>query len=456
RKEMEDALHWLSPLEFYTKHADTIQRRTEDTGKWLLENPSFKEWVNGTSSHGTLLCTGLPGAGKSVLASIVIDYLRETLKDQYVVLYAYCNVKEKEQQTAVNLVSSLLRHLATDHQTDEILKSVMTFYHEFKAKGSRPSKMEYSKILCQILTTLGRSVFIVVDALDEYLADDRDDFLAELKKLPVRLFCTTRDIPEIISLFHGHAAQLNINNQVEEIKADIKIYLDSEMKKRAPLAALKENNPGLAAEIVQEIHENAGGMFLLARLHLESVASQISTPKEVFNALKSLPKDINETYDVAILRAQAQGEKRYQLAKQILTWITYARRPLTVRELQYAISRGTTIGGATAETVDESLPPQEVMISVCVGLVNFEEESKQLRLVHYTAQEYFLERPDVLSADANAELAISCINYLFISQSIPLNDKWDPDQTYPWGWEFPEETHPFLSYAAQYWYWHTR
>ncbi|RPB26487.1 hypothetical protein L211DRAFT_760058, partial [Terfezia boudieri ATCC MYA-4762] len=112
--EREDALHWLSPLEFYTKHADTIQRRTEDTGTWLLRNPFFKDWVKGSSSQGTLLCTGRPGAGKSVLASIVIDHLRETLKDQYVVLYSYCNFKEKEQQTAVNLVSSLLRHLGTD------------------------------------------------------------------------------------------------------------------------------------------------------------------------------------------------------------------------------------------------------------------------------------------------------------------------------------------------------
>lgn len=58
RTEREDALHWLSPLEFYTKHADIIQRRTEDTGTWLLENPLFEEWANRSSSQGTLLCTG--------------------------------------------------------------------------------------------------------------------------------------------------------------------------------------------------------------------------------------------------------------------------------------------------------------------------------------------------------------------------------------------------------------
>ncbi|RPB26486.1 hypothetical protein L211DRAFT_899806, partial [Terfezia boudieri ATCC MYA-4762] len=315
---------------------------------------------------------------------------------------------------------------------------------------------EYSKVLCKILPTLGKSVFIVIDALDECSSEDRDDFLVELRKLPVRLFCTTRDIPEIIYLFQGDAAQLSVDNQVEATKGDIKIYLESEMKKRATLAALKESNPGLAADIVRVINEKADGMFLLARLHLESVVPQISTPKEISNALQSLPKDINKTYDVAIIRAKAQGEARYELAKKILTWVTYARRPLTVRELQYSISRGSTIVGATEETAgDDSLPSQEVMISVCVGLVNYEEESKQLRLVHYTAQEYFLKNPDVLSADANAELAISCVNYL-ISQSIPLNDKWDPDQAYPWGWEFPEATHPFLSYAAQYWYWHAR
>lgn len=192
----------------------------------------------------------------------MVDYLREILKDKYAVLYAYCNFKESEQQTAVNLVSSLVRHLATDHQTDEIRKLLMTFYHDFRAKGSRPSMAEYSKILCQMLLTLDRDVFVIVDALDECASGDRDDFLAELKKLPARLFCTTRPIPEIIHLFHSDFAQLNVDNQVEATKEDIKTYLNSEMKKRASLAALKESNPGLAADIVREINEKADGMYV--------------------------------------------------------------------------------------------------------------------------------------------------------------------------------------------------
>jgi len=214
----------------------------------------------------------------------VIDYLRETFKDKYVVLYAYCNfmIKEKEQQTAVNLMSSLLRHLATDHETDGIRKPVMKFYHEFKAKGSRPSMAEYSKILCQILQTLDKRVFIVVDALDECSDDDRGDFLAELEKLPVRLFCTTRDIPEIIYLFHNNVTQLSVHNQVKATKEDIKTYLQSEMKKRASLAAL---NPSLAADIVRVINEKADGMYIY--LPAPPLSHQSLALADIYNSIQN-------------------------------------------------------------------------------------------------------------------------------------------------------------------------
>ena len=56
-EKTKEAVHWLSPLNFYAKYADTFGRRAEGTGNWLLETPEFKEWLDGDRNY--LVCTGM-------------------------------------------------------------------------------------------------------------------------------------------------------------------------------------------------------------------------------------------------------------------------------------------------------------------------------------------------------------------------------------------------------------
>lgn len=77
--------------------------------------------------------------------------------------------------------------------------------------------------------------------------------------------------------------------------------------------------------------------FLLAQLHMESLTDPMSK-KEMREALRSLPKEIDETYDRTMGRIRAQKPKFVLLAERILAWIANARRPLTVKELQHALA----------------------------------------------------------------------------------------------------------------------
>jgi len=177
------------------------------------------------------------------------------MEQKPVVLYAYCNSLEHEQQTAAILVGALLRHLATD-QTDEIIRTtIMDFYHTFKAKDTRPSILDYSKKLQFLLPNLRERVFIIVDAIDECSDRHRDTFLAELKKLPARLFFTSRPILEIHHQFRNEARL-----DVRATREDIKTYLEDQMTTRPYLDMLKCRSPALAEEIVHHIIEKADGM----------------------------------------------------------------------------------------------------------------------------------------------------------------------------------------------------
>jgi hypothetical protein len=80
--------------------------------------------------------------------------------------------------------------------------------------------------------------------------------------------------------------------------------------------------------------------ILLAQLHLKSLADKTS-PKAIKNALKLLPKGsnaIDDAYEEAMNRIMNQERNLCELAKQVLSWIIYAERPLTVRELQHDLA----------------------------------------------------------------------------------------------------------------------
>ena len=56
----------------------------------------------------------------------------------------------------------------------------------------------------------------------------------------------------------------------------------------------------------------------------------------VHNALETLPTEVNNTYDEVIARIRAQSSDDRELAENVLSWIAYARRPISLQELQHA------------------------------------------------------------------------------------------------------------------------
>jgi hypothetical protein len=76
-------------------------------------------------------------------------------------------------------------------------------------------------------------------------------------------------------------------------------------------------------------------------------------------------------------RIEGQVTDQEELAKQVLSWITCAKRPLTTTELQHALA----VEFGEPELDEENLPQIEDMVSVCAGLVTVDEESGIIRLV---------------------------------------------------------------------------
>ena len=150
--------------------------------------------------------------------------------------------------------------------------------------------------------------------------------------------------------------------------------------------------------------------FLLAQLHLNSLIGK-RAPRAIRTALKALPTGSNaydRAYKDAMERIEGQVEDQEGLAKQALSWITCAIRPLTTVELQLALA----VEPGDTELGKDNLADVEDIVSVCAGLVTVDEESHIIRLVHYTTQEYFERTQKQWFPNAEANIMISCVTYL--------------------------------------------
>ena len=133
-----------------------------------------------------------------------------------------------------------------------------------------------------------------------------------------------------------------------------------------------------------------------------------TTRKAIKLAIQNLPKGLDTAYSDAIERIEAQVPDHLELAKQILSWITHAPRPLSVMELQHALA----VEVGETELHEDNIPEMEDMAAVCAGLVVIDEESNIIRLVHYTTQEYFERISPSWIPDPQTDITVTCLTYL--------------------------------------------
>jgi hypothetical protein len=57
KQENQDVLDWLSPLNFWPRQSDLLDRRKEGTGGWLFRASKFEDWLSGEEK--TLWCPGI-------------------------------------------------------------------------------------------------------------------------------------------------------------------------------------------------------------------------------------------------------------------------------------------------------------------------------------------------------------------------------------------------------------
>jgi hypothetical protein len=253
----EAILDWLTPTDYTPQQNDFISRRQEGTGQWLLDSDEFLEWLN--HNKQTMFCPGIPGAGKTILASVVIDHLCNRYHSDHTVgiTYIYFNFRQQHEQKPEDLLSSLLKQLLRDQAS--IPESMKTLYDHHSHKKTRPTIEEIATELHSVASKYSRT-YIIIDALDECQVSNRSRkrFLSELSKLRhqagVNIFVTSRYIPEIEKEFEG-----SVSVEIRASSDDVRRYLGGHMSQLPSFVSCKED---LQEAIVTEITQAADGMYV--------------------------------------------------------------------------------------------------------------------------------------------------------------------------------------------------
>ncbi|KAJ6531033.1 hypothetical protein B0H19DRAFT_1273269 [Mycena capillaripes] len=399
--ERDKIIEWYSPLNFFRRQADILSTREPGTGGWLFDNDWIKEWKSGVGK--TVWCRGMPGAGKTVLASIMVNDLRTNLESLDTgVAVIYLNHKESEAHSPSNLLAGVWRQLVF-HKS--LSSNMDQLYETHREQHTRPSLEESHSILRSTVAEHSK-VFLVVDALDEYPEEQRDILLRRLSVLGtnVNLMLTSRPHIRI-----DHAVPSS-DMRILEVRAnedDIRRYIDAQITKSSRLSRHIKNCVGLRGEIESGIIWRSDGMFLLAKLNIDSIMKK-HTVKAVRDALKNMPGDLNSTYDEVMERINRQSEDDRNLALRTLSWISKAETVLHFSELIEALA----IEPGTTDLDPDNLLELDIILSVCAGLVVMDEEDKLVRLIHYTAQDYLDRIQDRHFPNAHTEITGACITYL--------------------------------------------
>ncbi|KAF2796045.1 hypothetical protein K505DRAFT_222466, partial [Melanomma pulvis-pyrius CBS 109.77] len=251
-----EILNWLSPLDMNRTHQSISDRVQPGSGKWFLNSEPYVHWSSSEGEIDPLWCWGIPGAGKTVLASIVINHLRqsrgEDLRAEVGVAVIYLKYNEPEQVVS-SLLGAVLRQLIQD---SNILDQAVQDLYEHHRQRSTPPPLESIVLLLQKTFQTYKDAFLVIDGLDECEEETRWDLIDQVNKFPgVRVMVTSRYLSSIEEELENF-----VRFEIKANKMDMELYIDYQVQRNRNLRRMVQRAPRLRQDIKSAVVKTAENM----------------------------------------------------------------------------------------------------------------------------------------------------------------------------------------------------
>jgi hypothetical protein len=265
--------------------------------------------------------------------------------------------------------------------------------------------------------------------------------------------------PKIIITGRSHipvTKELTCSTEISLNSDDVIKDIDKYVADKVSELSVHRRFTSLQQEMQDALVKGANGMFLWVSLMVDNLKKiKHSTPKDIRQMLRELPKDITALYAGILNRIDAEYEVK---ARVILQWIVYAARPLTLKELTIAITI-TPAHTSLEDMRDDMELDLRGLLHTIFGPLLVVGNDGIINLIHQSAKDFLSsEGQDNLgsktsfcdnSQDANTVLSAACMSYLCFDAfefERPRTDEWDKEPLI----DVMKRYH-FLHYAATYW-----
>ncbi|EKD13362.1 uncharacterized protein L3040_002778 [Drepanopeziza brunnea f. sp. 'multigermtubi'] len=463
-----DINQWLAAPDPYVDHVANRKKRQPQTGTWILRSKQYEEWLSSPKSF--LWLYGIPGSGKTVLCSTIIEQLVRYCQKmpKAAVAYFYFDFNNAGKRDVESLIRSLVTQLSAQSQTTPAL--LLELYKEHQNGIRAADERTLVATLLNLMLTF-HSVYIVLDALDESNeCDEVLQFIHGLQSwdlLRLHILATSRQLAEIEESLASIATN-KLCLQDAQMNEDIVLYIADKLQNDKKLSKWP---PDIRLQIQAKLLEEEGGMFqwVVCQLDMFNRCLSVAAVRKALTA--GLPKNLDQTYDQIL---SSIDEEHLGEVMKILMALTVTKEPLTLDDIVEILAVDLECTPPHFDVDSRLLEPRNIL-AICSSLVTIsapsewsldsrtnplplgktaksKEPTPILRLAHASVADYLTQSPPPPTSPptfhfspttARQFLAQTCLGYLMN----PLFATGFNHKSYP----SHLETHPFLDHASSRW-----
>ncbi|KAG5815832.1 hypothetical protein H9Q74_002217 [Fusarium xylarioides] len=232
------------------------------------------------------------------------------------------------------------------------------------------------------------------------------------ESIPLRIPVTSRDTVELDQGF----AVIPVNMvqilplTTMDTQSDLRLLIKSRSQ------ALAIARPQDRSALAETILDKSRGSFLWTILVIEEL-QRCHSRKEIHQILEDVPRGMKSLYK-RTLDYMSQVSRGKELAKTILIWAACAVRPLTIGELD----------GALTLDIQDTFPNLEESIATLCGQLVIVDKHGRVNMVHETAREFLISvgLESEFSIDvtrAHTRMAEVCLSYLIGDEMKPPRNR---------------------------------
>ncbi|KAK4166269.1 hypothetical protein QBC43DRAFT_298899 [Cladorrhinum sp. PSN259] len=447
-----------SKLDVRHELAGRLHVHQEGTCSWILENPGYKQWY--TSSESSVLWyNAAPGSGKSIMASSIINRLKQ---DDQRVIYHFCSYDDPTLRQPLNIFRSLiLQLLRLAERVPDSIKMIWEEEQQFSPNLKNPFVVE--KVTHELLKVIPR-VHVVIDGLDECLHPQANDqgpipfsalgMIGSLVSLGSErhgiakwFFTSRKEGPTESSMLKLNA--IEVTPTTEDLHSDITSYITDR---------LRESQSKWCRKCVADA---ADGNFLYAKLRTDTLLQEgLTCEEDIHEEMNTWPKGLTGCYLRSLENLKSRSPREQEFARRTILILVSTMQPLTLAELRDALA----VRFDSADWSPTRLPSLSLIQELCGSFISLDRsvrgtaENPIVKLSHKSVQDLFSSNPEEIgaaehlrkyfvSADKGSlEMGRICLTYLKYQRYWTWSGLPDDFETDP--------EHAFLRYAAVFWFQH--